>query len=352
MTNTTRPEYGPITAPRTWSGEGDDSFRALESPWYRLVIDVMDTVTRATYEFGRRRGLRAIHVPLTTRTVTCPTGLGSDSEPVSVSVNGVQTYLSDSAQFLLEYGCRVASLGCYCLLPSFRAEKPDASHLNQFVHSEAEIPGGLDDLIDHVEGYIRFLAQQIVAEQSDALVRAGRNIGHLERIADRAVPHARLTFDEAERMLAGEPGCVSTANGGRLLSRRGERRLLELVGEAVWVTHFDHLSVPFFQAFAGGGTRSANNADLLLGIGEVVGSGERHATGDQVRAALDLHHVPESDYQWYVRMKDKRPMRTSGFGMGTERFMLWVLNHDDIRDIPIVSRVDEEPTWPMVVDRP
>jgi asparaginyl-tRNA synthetase len=45
-------------------------------------------------------------------------------------------------------------------------------------------------------------------------------------------------------------------------------------------------------------------------------------------------------------------MRTSGFGMGVERFLMWVLNHDDIRDIPLVSRLNEPKAWPEAVLRP
>jgi uncharacterized protein DUF4145 len=46
------------------------------------------------------------------------------------------------------------------------------------------------------------------------------------------------------------------------------------------------------------------------------------------------------------------PMRTSGFGLGIERFLLWVLGHDDIRDIPLVPRGEESLMWPESVDTP
>ncbi len=341
-----------VEPPRAWGRDTDDFLRVLLSPWHRLVIELGDVLTRATVEFSHRAGLRATHLPLTTRTVTCPTGVGSDSEPVPVDVGGIQTFLADSAQFLLEYGCRLAPGGCYCILPSFRAEKPDATHLSQFVHSEAEIPGGLDDLIAHVEAYVRFLAARILHESGSVLADAIGDVGHLERMAGSDGAFARLTFREAVSLLSDDPGFLNGAGGAWAITRRGEQRLLDVAGEFVWITHFDHLSVPFFQAFADDGHRSACNADLLFGVGEVVGGGERHATGTDVRTALRLHKVPESDYSWYARMKDRLPMRTSGFGLGMERFLLWVLRHEDIRDIPFVSRIDEELDWPSRVERP
>ena len=130
-----------LRPPSTWGNEQEAYLASLTSPWYRLIADLEDGVLRATVEYARGRGLRAAYLPLTTRTITCPTGLGSDSEPVPVTVSGVDTYLPDSMQFLLEYACRLSPEGSYDIMPSFRGERPDATHLGQFVHSEAEIPG-------------------------------------------------------------------------------------------------------------------------------------------------------------------------------------------------------------------
>ncbi|MEE1750528.1 MULTISPECIES: amino acid--tRNA ligase-related protein [unclassified Streptomyces] len=341
----------PLNAPRLWADADGGFHRSLGSPWARLVAGLQDTAVRATYTYAHSRAVRALHFPITTRTVTCPTGLGSDSVPVPVQVNGVETYLADSMQFMLEYGCRVSPQGCHNILPCFRGDEPDATHLGQFVHSEAEVPGDLDDLVDYVNGYVRAMATAVLTEHDETLRTVLGDVGHLERVAVGDQPFERLRFDEAVRLLDGE-GVVTSADGARSLSRAAERRLMELVGEFVWVTHFDHLSVPFYQAFENGDERVAENADLYFGIGEVVGAGHRHTTGDQVRAGLTLHKVPEQEYAWYARMKDEAPMVTSGFGLGLERFLLWALRHDDIRDIPLVSRIGEEQTWPASVDRP
>ena len=43
---------------------------------------------------------------LITGSISSPMGLGSDSLPVKINLNGVSTYLADSMQFLLDYGNR------------------------------------------------------------------------------------------------------------------------------------------------------------------------------------------------------------------------------------------------------
>jgi asparaginyl-tRNA synthetase len=339
-------------APPPTGPDGRRDFRsALQSPWHALMVDIQDVVVRATYEYGHGHGLKAAQLPITTRTVTCPSGLGSDSRPVPVDIGGKPTYLSDSAQFLLEYGCRVAAAGCYTILPSLRAETPDSTHLSEFSHSEAEIAGDLDDVIGYVEGYVRHLSARILDSCGGRLGDAIGDVSHLEGAVEARSGFERLTFAQAVELLDNDAQLLCDDGRGRVLTRRGEHRLMERTGEFVWVTHFDHLSVPFYQAF-GEEETIALNADLLFGAGEVVGAGQRHATGDDVRRALALHNVSQADYAWYVQMKDIAPMPTAGFGLGVERYLLWVLRHDDIRDIPLISRVGESAEWPDSVDRP
>jgi hypothetical protein len=74
----------------------------------------------------------------------------------------------------------------------------------------------------------------------------------------------------------------------RSLARAGKLELMRRFGDFTWVTHHDELGIPFFQASDVGpdGRRVARNADLLMGIGETVGAGERHERADDVREAL------------------------------------------------------------------
>lgn len=347
------PQSATVTPPSVFARNDLDAFvEALRSPWYSLVADLHDVVVSATHGYARSHGLKGLFFPLTTRTITCPTALGSDSEPVPVDILGVRTYLADSMQFALEYGCRLAERGCYGIMPSYRGETPDSSHLNQFTHSEAEIPGCLEDVMDYVEGYVTALATAILDEKGDALRAARGDVSHLERMAGRAEPFARLSFEEAVAAVGDVDGCVRDEGTWRTLTRKGERLLMQRVGEFVWVHHFDALSVPFYQAVGGSDGRTARNADLYFGLGEIVGAGERQADVEGLRKSMAIHDVKEQEYAWYLRMREEFPLRTSGFGMGVERFLMWVLAHDDIRDIPLQSRIGEQHAFPAAVNRP
>ena len=103
-----------------------------------------------------------MHLPVTTGSISSPMGRGSDSLTVRINLEGIDTYLADSMQFLLEYGCRLNLKGVYYVMPSFRGEKADERHLCQFYHSEAEIPGKLENVMNLVDEYIKYLSSEKV----------------------------------------------------------------------------------------------------------------------------------------------------------------------------------------------
>lgn len=315
----------------------------IDDPWYSCLVEVQDLVSYETVRFWRDRGVKSLHLPITTHSISSPMGLGSDSLPVEVELFGVPTFLADSMQFMLEYGCRLATDGCYYLMPSFRGEEADETHLNQFFHSEAEIPGGLEDVIDVADRYVRHLAAASLDQLRTPLARVAGGTTHIERFLEQ--PTTRITFDEAVDLLGHDETVLEETPDWRRITRAGELQLIEKIGPAVWLTHFDHASVPFYQAYDETGTR-ALSADLLLGPGEIVGCGERHVNGAQVTDALKRHEVPERDYQWYVDLKNVHPLWTSGFGMGVERFVMWLMQCTDIRRIQLAERYNGQRTAP------
>ncbi|MFD8248509.1 asparagine synthetase A [Nocardia sp. NPDC059691] len=329
-----------MVPPQTWMEPDSHYLKAMDSEWYAGLVALQSCLTVSTAQFWSGRGVSNGHLPITTGSISSPMGLGSDSSPVSVSMFGVDTYLADSMQFGLEYLCRLSPNGSYYIMPSFRGEKSDATHLGQFFHSEAEIPGGLDDVITVVEEYLRHLVRDLLAQHRDLLEKFNDgNLGHLDELLRRKSVFERLTFDEAAELLDHDDRYVATdpESGWRTLRLAGERELMRQRGEFLWITHWDSRSVPFYQATDQQSGR-ALCADLLFGPGEVIGAGERHRTGAEVLSALELHGVSPRQYAWYVAMKERAPMRTAGFGMGVERFLMWLVRQDDIRDFQIFVR--------------
>lgn len=329
----------------------DDPDRFLRLPasgFYRDLVCLHDLIMWEAVQFWHGLGLRYSFLPMTTNAASSPMGLGSDSSPVRVNLAGLDTYLADSMQFFLEYVCRFGGPGAFYVMPSFRGEAADSTHLGQFMHLEAEICGGLDDVIAVVQRFLVHLASRVmehVGTFSSALLAGTAHLASL--VARDEGGFVRLTFDDAAAVLDGDPRYIrEVARDARTLTRAGEHELLRRAGAFVWVTHWDHLAVPFYQRLLSGERPRAANADLLFGPGEVVGAGERHATGVAIREALTLHQVAARDYEWYVAMKDTYPMPTAGFGIGIERLLMWLTGHDDIRDLQLLVRDNGVPYVP------
>lgn len=167
--------------PNLWKSEKDFYLNVLVNPWYKLLVKLENLVSMETMKFYEEKGIITMHLPVTTGSISSPMGRGSDSLPVKVNLEGIDTYLADSMQFLLEYGCRLNEKGVYYVMPSFRGEKADERHLCQFYHSEAEIPGNLEDVINLVEEYVKYLSKKILENFKEELEKAIGDVSHIEK---------------------------------------------------------------------------------------------------------------------------------------------------------------------------
>lgn len=236
-----------------------------------------------------------------------------------IALFGQDTHLADSMQFSLEYILRIEeSLKGACYLGcSFRGEDTDSMHLNQFYHIECELPGLLNDGIHAAERYIIAITHAILDKHADTIRAIAGSTSHCNNLlslaekADGKFPRITLSDALSLEEIISVPNTWKYAlpddpTKGRVLTRSGERALIEISGGAVWLTEMDHLSVPFYQAFAPhtGNSRTLC-ADLLLSPGEVPGLGQRHINASEVSEALKMHEVHTLEYDWYLNIRDE-----------------------------------------------
>lgn len=339
-------EENRIKKPLTSVTYNEHWISVMSDPWYKALYTIQDVVVYAAHTFFRKHGLKYLLAPITTGSISSPMGAGSDSLPVKIVLNNTEVYLADSMQFALEYGCRLSDKGSYYIMQCFRGEEPDESHLSQFCHIEFEIPETLDTTMRLAWSMVRFISEALVKEASEAVGLLAGTIDHLVGVAGMKMPPS-VSFVEAVNSLNADDGeFIILDNGARTLTKKGEQKVSRLFGEdgIIWIKNMDKLSVPFYQSDSPEG--QSCTADLLIGGRETIGSGERHSCSEDVLRALRERQVDEKDYGWYLTMKQQKPMLTSGMGMGLERYLMWVTGSSDIRNIPLISRLQRKINTP------
>ncbi|MBO7066749.1 MAG: asparaginase [Alphaproteobacteria bacterium] len=320
----------------SWKNPEQHLEKLLTTPWYHALNKVFSNILSLTHDFYKTEKITPTIFPITTGSISSPFGLGSDSLPVKINIKNNEMYLADSMQFSLEIATRLNEYGAYYIMPSFRGEDMNERHLNEFVHSEVEIKGTLDDIMALAERYVKFLIRGLKETCADEIVAVCGTTEHLDKALNR--PFHKIRFDEAMRELANEPKAFKElADGLYAITSYGERILIDKYGDFTWITHMPYKSVPFYQAREVG-TDFSMTGDLLAGIGETLGCGQRVLTTQDAITSLDDHNVDKAGYQWYLDMRDIQLVQTSGFGMGLERFILWLFKHNDIRDCTLLLR--------------
>ena len=124
--------------------------------------------------------------------------------------------------------------------------------------------------------------------------------------------------------------------------------------EPIWLTNFDRDRVPFYQKPDPKNPSKTINADLLFPPilknsfgGEVVGAGQRQNNPNEMYESLKRQNIPSKPYKWYINLrKQKNYKTTSGFGLGIERFIAWILGKNNIRDVILYPRIKNIETYP------
>jgi aspartyl/asparaginyl-tRNA synthetase len=327
-----------VPARRSWQNPQTHFISTLSDPWYQVITFLNNNITYSANDFFKQKNFLASLMPITCSSISSPIGLGSDSIPVSVNLFGEDTYLADSMQFQLEYILRICYptyKGSWYIMPTFRGENHDERHLNQFFHLEAELVGNLEDVMLCIEQLVKYLSQSILKSFESQIMAIAGHIDHITRLIEY-VKIPQITFKQAREILKGQDAFISILPGIQSITCKGEIELINYFNGPVWLTHLPRKLCPFYQDHK---NDIAFCADLLMGRGEVVGSGQRLVHGQDITQSLLDHQVDPREYTGYITMKEKYPLATSGFGLGIERFLLWILAQNDIRDIQIIPRL-------------
>ena len=72
---------------------------------------------------------------------------------------------------------------------------------------------------------------------------------------------------------------------------------------------------------------------LVPRLGEIIGGSEREERHDVLLNRIKESGLPEEHYWWYLELRKFGTVPHSGFGLGFERFLMYVTGMQNIRDV-------------------
>ena len=250
-----------------------------------------------------------------------------------------QAYLTQSSQLYLETA--IFSLGkVFCSLPSFRAEKSRTRrHLTEFTHWEAEMPFyDFEDNMAYQEKMIRFVVDQITTKYPDVIKKYYPDLKSPEK------PYLRLDYaDMIERL--NEWGIEKEEGSGKWefgddVTEKPERALIDKIGVPTFITRFPRKMKPFYMKIDPKDSERTLSADLIVpGLGEIIGGSQREDDYDTLLEGFKREGLDTKPYQWYLDLRKYGSVYHSGFGLGIERLVQYILKVEHIRDTCLFPRM-------------
>jgi len=252
---------------------------------------------------------------------------------------GQKTGLTVSGQLQAELFATAFSK-VYTFGPTFRAENSNTSrHVAEFWMIEPEIAfADLSDDCRLAEDFLRYLVTHTLDNCGEDLAFFNDRIekgliDKLEKIA-RAEFHI-LPYTEAISILqkSGENFSFPVEWGLDLQSEH-ERYLTEKVFDGpVFVVDYPAKIKAFYMRL-NDDEKTVAAMDLLVPrVGEIIGGSQREERHDILKMRMDAMGVPSEPLSWYLDIRRWGSCPHAGFGLGFERFLMYVTGMENIRDV-------------------
>jgi len=252
---------------------------------------------------------------------------------------GKQTNLTVSGQLEGELGA-LAIGEIYTFGPTFRAENSNTPrHLAEFWMIEPEMAFyDLSDNMDLAEEFVKYLVKYALDNCRDDLEFLNNMIdkGLLDRLAFVLNnDFIRMTYTEAVDILSASGRKWDYEVGwGKDLQAEHERYLVEEHFKCpVILTDYPKDIKAFYMKQNDDG-KTVRAMDVLFpGIGEIIGGSQREENYDKLLTRIRELRLPEKDLWWYLETRKFGTAPHSGFGLGFERFILFISGMSNIRDV-------------------
>lgn len=321
---------------------------------FGAVFRVRSVVSFAVHKFFAERDFVHVHTPIITAN-DCE-GAGemfrvTTLDPLAPPLDAArqvdwsadffaqQTSLTVSGQLQGElYALAFGSV--YTFGPTFRAENSHTSrHAAEFWMVEPEMAfADLGANCEVARDFIRYLVTYVLEhcatelEFFDARIEAGL-IHKLEQVVK--AEFSTITYTEAIEHLQQAPQAFAyPPKWGLDLQSEHERYLCEeVVGGPLFVVDYPKEIKAFYMRVNADGKTVAAMDLLLPRVGEIIGGSQREERYPHLLQRMEESGIEPQCMQWYLDSRRWGSCPHSGFGLGFERFLMYVTGMENIRDV-------------------
>lgn len=313
---------------------------------FNAVYRVRSVLSMGIHEFFQSQGFVYVHTPIITSNDAEGAGetfrvVTKDKDPNAFF--GRSASLSVSGQLQVE-AFALAFRDVYTFGPTFRAEKSNTvRHASEFWMIEPEIAfADLEDDMDLIEDCVRFCIQYVMENCEEEMAFFQKMIDNtlIDRLNAVLNSHfKRMTYTDAIKELQkavqnGHQFENSNIVWGMDLQSEHERYITEqVVNGPVFLTDYPKDIKAFYMRLNDDG-KTVAAADLLVpGVGELVGGSQREERYDYLVKRMDELHMGKEDLEWYLDLRRYGGCKHAGFGIGFDRFLMYITGMANIRDV-------------------
>ncbi len=320
---------------------------------FGAVFRVRSRIAHAVHSFFQERGFVYVHTPIITAN-DCEgagemfrvTTLDPENPPrVDGRIAwhedffGSKTGLTVSGQLQGELFA-TAFTDIYTFGPTFRAENSNTSrHASEFWMIEPEV--AFADLAVNcrlAEDFFRFMVFYALENCCEDLEFFNKFIDNslierLEKVAGTAFQ--RMSYTEAiERLQRSGRSFEFPVEWGCDLQSEHERYLTEqIVDGPLFVTDYPEGIKAFYMRRNDDG-RTVAAMDLLVPkVGEIIGGSQREERLDVLQHKMRAFDILPASLDWYLDTRRWGSCPHAGFGLGFERFLMYITGMENVRDV-------------------
>ena len=321
---------------------------------FAALFRVRSIASHALHEFFQQNNFVYVHTPLFTscdcegsgdmfRVTTLPMDHVPKTQEGAVDYTqdffGKEAYLTGSGQLAVEPFC-LALRDVYTFGPTFRSENSNTTtHAAEFWMLEPEMAfADLDNVMETAEAMLKFTIRYVLEHAPEEMAFFDEWIekGLLDRLnALVEAKFARCSYSDAvEILLKSDKKFEFPVKWGIDLQKEHERYLCEEIYKGpVYITNYPRDIKSYYMRVDDDG-KTVAAADLLVpGVGELIGGSQREERLEVLEENIARVGLDPQNYDWYLDLRRFGGVKHAGYGLGFERFLMYLTGMQNIRDV-------------------